>query len=290
MQPEWFRQYLSNSPVERRLNVKGASIAYRHWANKGRPGLIFVHGHAAHSRWWDFIAPAFADDYDIVALDMSGAGDSDHRSQYLATGFAEEIVRVTEHAQLRQATLIGHSFGGAMARIAAYLHPERFAGLVIIDSMVSEQRGARVAPPLPRAKTHYYPSLAEGKRRFRLKPPQPCENKYLIDYIAGHCLKQTAEGWQFKLDPAVFAKMSADEKLPSGAEMVRSMTMPVGFVYGDLSRFFPAEVVSSLEKLIAPALLKKVDAAHHHVFLDQPLAFIKSLRELLQTMSSGAAS
>ena len=129
MQPEWFSKYLGMEARQHSVSVAGAMISYRRWQASGKPGLLFVHGHAAHSHWWDFIAPAFLDRFDPLAIDLSGAGESDHRDSYSAETFTDEIVAVCEHAGLDCPTLVGHSFGGSMT-IADYLIIER-DGLII---------------------------------------------------------------------------------------------------------------------------------------------------------------
>ncbi len=289
-QPQWFRQYLEQRPADKYVSVKNARIHYRHWHNSeaadaSRPGLVFVHGHAAHARWWDFIAPAFATHQNVIALDVSGAGDSDHRDTYSASLFAEEIVAVAHDAGLSAPMVVGHSFGGAMTRVAAWQHREAFAGIILIDSAIPEHKGTRQAPPMPRQKERFYPSLEQGMRRFRLRPPQPCAQQFILDYIAEHSLRSTDKGFQFKYDSAVFAKMKHDEEFPAAAEMIKELRIPVGLIYGEQSRFFPPESVEALSQLLKPSAIRCIPEAHHHVFLDQPLPFIETLQDLLQSFS-----
>ena len=281
MQPQWFRQYIEHHPGHRRVQSDGAGIHYQHWQNPGKPGLLFVHGHGAHAHWWDFIAPAFAATHDIVALDMSGSGDSEHRGEYSATLFAREIITVAEDAGLVSPTIVGHSFGGAMTRVAAHLYPGALSGIILVDSSIPNRKGSRRAPPMPRRRERTYPTLEEGMRRFRLRPPQACQHRYLLDHIAAHSLRATDQGYQFKLDTALFAKMQHAEDLPAAADMVKGLAIPVGFIYGGNSRFFPEAEVRALRRIIPPSAIRSLADAHHHVFLDQPLKFIEGVQELL---------
>ena len=62
-------------------------------------------------------------------------GDSDYRYEYSSATYADEILAVIEHAGLGADTLVvAHSFGGYMAVKAANLHPEKFGGLILVDS------------------------------------------------------------------------------------------------------------------------------------------------------------
>jgi len=285
VQPSWFKQFVSQVPIDRTCVIDGAAIHYLHWPNPGKPGLMFVHGHAAHAHWWDFIAPAVSEGYDVVAIDLSGSGDSDHRDSYSAGLFAKEIVGCIEDARLASPVVVGHSFGGSMTRIAAHLYPNKIKGIVIVDSVIPSQAGPRTPPPMPRSKTRYYPNLTEAKRRFRLRPPQPCDNDFILDHIAAHSVLETEQGYRFKLDSAVFAKMQVTEQFPPASDMITAMKMPVGFIYGVKSRFFTPEIVAELSMVVDERLTRSVPDAYHHVFLDQPLLFIERLKELLKLMT-----
>ena len=41
--------------------------------------------------------------------------------------------------------------------------------------------------------------------RYRLAPPQECDNRYLMDYMAYHSLKEIEGGWSWKFDPGFFS-------------------------------------------------------------------------------------
>lgn len=288
--PDWFQHYVDVPRTSSFTNVDGARIHYQSWpSTTGHPGLLFVHGNGAHSHWWDFIAPAFADDFNVMAIDLSGSGDSDHRERYSATVFVDEIMAACRDSRYERPFLVGHSFGGSMTRIAGYLNGEQLGGIVLVDSVVAGNRGRRRPPRAPTSRTRYYETLEQAKKRFRLRPPQPCENAWILDYIAAHSLRHTDKGYRFKLDQALFSKMVEDSAvdLPDAVTMVRNIACPTGFIYGEQSRFFSAGDIATLASIFDPRLLIGIANAHHHVFLDQPLAFIEALQTVLQRMIEG---
>jgi pimeloyl-ACP methyl ester carboxylesterase len=290
---EQFQRFTTIASTKHTVIVDGAMVSYRRWVRSEKPvatrlpELLFVHGYGAHSHWWDFIAPAFLDHYEVLAMDLSGAGDSEHRESYTANLFSKEIVAVCQDASLQLPTIIGHSFGGSMTRVAAHLYGEIFSGVVLIDSNLPRHRGKRIAPPTPRSHIRYYETLEKAVKRFRLRPPQPCKNKFIVDYIAKHSLARDEEGYYFKLDQALFSKLQEDTsvELPDAASMVENAPCPVGFIYGEKSRLFPEDAVEIVAEIIKPELLRCIPEAYHHVFLDQPLAFIHELRGILKSMS-----
>ena len=78
--------------------VADAPVAYRAWGEPGGRGIVLVHGGAAHSRWWDHIGPLLASDRRVVAIDLSGPGDSGRRPSYSLDRWADEVLAVAEDA------------------------------------------------------------------------------------------------------------------------------------------------------------------------------------------------
>jgi pimeloyl-ACP methyl ester carboxylesterase len=296
MTPTWFIDNLNHKPTEHFVTVRGASIHYLSWSNPDKPAVMFIHGHAAHAHWWDFIAPSLTVNYNVVAIDLSGAGDSEHRSLYSTEIFAEEIATVIATANLKKVTLVAHSFGGTMARSSCYLFPGLVENLILVDSVIRRSKPNSIAPkgavqsPLrsPVTRNRYYKSILEGQRRFRLKPPQPCDNTYIIEHISRHSLKKTKMGFAFKLDRKLFSKLQESPKLPDGFNMIQAFKGNRAFIIGEDSHFFADDNRSNIEtlrSLCQSEHLQVIPAAHHHVFLDQPQAFISALKTILDRFS-----
>ncbi|MBK5289616.1 MAG: alpha/beta fold hydrolase, partial [Acidimicrobiia bacterium] len=78
--PAWFSRALS-VPIERGTVDVDGPINFLAWGTPGTRGLVFVHGGGAHAHWWTHVAAAFADEFRVVAVDLSGHGDSTHRDE-----------------------------------------------------------------------------------------------------------------------------------------------------------------------------------------------------------------
>jgi alpha-beta hydrolase superfamily lysophospholipase len=90
--PDWFWAAIETPREEGVVEVDECDVRWQSWAApEGAPALLLVHGMFAHAHWWDFIAPLLADRYRIVALDLTGMGDSDYRYDYAADTFADEL-------------------------------------------------------------------------------------------------------------------------------------------------------------------------------------------------------
>src|ERR1019366_6011017 len=97
-------------------------------------------------RWWDHIGPLLANGWRVVALDLSGHGDSGRRDSYTLDTWAREVLAVAADAGITTApTVIGHSMGGLvtlrLARPGRAPIPGARAG--------GPAPGARAPPPPP---------------------------------------------------------------------------------------------------------------------------------------------
>jgi pimeloyl-ACP methyl ester carboxylesterase len=283
--PVWFTLAVSTPSEDRVVSVDGCRIHYLRWGQAGKPGLCFVHGGFAHAHWWDWIAPFFTGAFTVVALDLGGMGDSGHRPKYSLDTFAKEVERVCAHAGLNVSpVIVGHSFGGRVALRAGARSDARIGGLVLVDFPIRppgyghERRQQRLTG---RTK-EIYPSLDAALKRFKLLPPQPCDNAFVLDYIARRSLAEVNGGWSWKFDPRIFDERDNRES----ADDLARLTCRVGAIYGERSALFPPEIRDYMSALFAGrAPMIAMPEAHHHLFLDQPLAFVAVLRALLAAWS-----
>jgi pimeloyl-ACP methyl ester carboxylesterase len=279
--PRWFREALSTPCEEHVVDVEGCPIRYLAWGAPERPALVLVHGGAGHAHWWSFLAPQLSKQYRVIAPDLSGHGESGRREAYPREMWAREVLAVATHAKLAAPpVLIGHSLGGLVSIVAASLFGDRLAGAIIVDSPVrrpdpeSEEgsRGRMFRNP----KT--YPDLETALTHFHLVPPQPCENDFIIRHVATHSLKRAAGGWTWKFDPQVFLKVSPKPM----NEYLASTRCRVAVLRGELSDLVPPEIGAYMYELLnRNAPIVEIAQAHHHVILDQPLAFLAAARALL---------
>lgn len=278
--PPWFEEALATPVREGWTAVAGTDIHYLEWGRRGQPGLVFVHGGAAHAHWWSFLAPMFATDWHAVALDLSGHGESGRRDHYSHEAWAEEVLAVTEAAGFPgPPVVVGHSLGGMVTIQTASTYGDRLAGAVIVDAPVrrpdpeSEEGAKGQAFRFPGV----YPDLETAVEHFRLIPPQPCDNDYILDYIARYSLHETDRGWTWRFDPRLFR-----HTLIPLRDQLASVRCRVALLRGELSVVVPEDTADYMYGLMGRnAPVVSIPQAYHHLTLDQPLAFVAALRTLL---------
>jgi pimeloyl-ACP methyl ester carboxylesterase len=284
--PAWFRRALAHHPQHGEVKVEGARIHYLHWGDTGRPGIVFVHGGAAHAHWWSFIAPLFVPDYRVAAIDLSGHGDSGRRDAYPRDIWAREVIAVADDLGCAgPPVVVGHSMGGFVAIATASEFGDRIAGAVILDSPVrrpdpEEEEGARgKAFRNPKV----YPDVDTALRHFRTVPEQPSSLPYVIDYVARQSLAPVkhpdtgARAYTWKFDPGVWRRVTpraTHEVLADVRCRVALFRAENGLVTPDIGEYM-------YELLGRSAPVIEIPEAYHHIMLDQPLLLVTGLRTLL---------
>ncbi|HEY1960758.1 MAG TPA: alpha/beta hydrolase [Polyangiaceae bacterium] len=280
--PAWFERAIAAPCDEGFVTCEGARIHYLHWGTRGNPGLVLVHGGAAHAHWWSFLAPLLTSHYDVVALDMSGHGDSDRREAYPREAWAREVMAVSDAMNFPgPPVVIGHSLGGLVAILVASQFGDRLAGTIIVDSPVNkpspESDAARYTFFTP---LKVYPTEEAALARFKLIPEQPCDNPFIVDYIARHSLHAVTSGFSWKFDPKIFMRLT--QGIDTMSDHLAHVKCRVALLRGELSVVVPRETGEYMyDVLNRSAPLVEIPQAHHHLILDQPLAFIAATRALL---------
>src|SRR5262249_23201258 len=102
--------------------------------------VVFVHGTGAWSETWrESLATLAEAGYRAIAIDLPPFGYSQRPAQplYGKHDQGKRIVAALDALGIRQAVLVGHSFGGGPTVEAALLAPERVRGLVLVDAALA---------------------------------------------------------------------------------------------------------------------------------------------------------
>jgi pimeloyl-ACP methyl ester carboxylesterase len=273
----WWRAALAHPRWPQRVQINGVWINYQTWQSREKaPLLLFAHGYRGHAHWWDWIAPSFADRYHVAAIDFSGMGDSDWRSDYSGAVFQRDLLGLIEHLGARPVTVVGHSFGGTCLMRSCASAPGAIDHAIVVDSFLRLPGDERF-PEAKIGRSSPFPDYASARARYRLIPPQPAPAP-LLEHIAFHSLRQVPEGWRWKFDTRLpFAPNDIE-----ATTMLGSIRTRTDYVYGarsDLIDRTRAERIAA--QLPAGRRLVEVPSARHHLMLDAPLALISTLRALL---------
>ena len=275
--PDWFTKALAQAPEHVDTPVRGGMVHARVWGERSLPGLVLVHGGSAHSGWWDHLGPQLARDHRVVAIDLSGHGDSTWRESYDMVGWAEELMAVCDAHIDGLPTVIGHSMGGGVAMAATATYPEKVAGLVVIDTPINarqlERDGMRPALRPPRTYVEFEDAIA----RFRTIPEQYSVLPYVNRHVAEQSLRKRDGIWTWKYDPS-FLNQSGDRALE---HMLSNLHCPSVLLRGEFGLVTQA-MVDDLYELVGDRMpVIELPQAGHHPMLDQPLTLLTAITTTL---------
>lgn len=293
--PQWFTDAVATAADRGSVCVDGAQVAYRVWDRRPRPGsgpaghgpphsraetpgILLVHGGAAHTHWWDHIAPQLACRHRVAALDLTGHGDSDTRPHYSLAQWTDELMAVADAAGLGpRPVIVGHSMGGMVTYVAAHRHGAAIGGIQVIDSPIrlrtpeeEETRGSALRRP-----RKVYPDVATAMEHFRLVPAQPTVLPYVMAHVARASLGEVRGGWSWKFDPSMTGRDGSDA-LGAGAP-----PCPMAYFRAQ-DGIITDEVFAEMRARFGPgALVFELPHTGHHPMADQPLMLVAVIRAAL---------
>lgn len=139
--------------------MPGAELRYA--TDGDGPDIVFLHGAGMdHTMFLPQAKALRRAGYRVILWDLRGHGASqmDLDARFTADDALRDIEALLEAVPLSRPVLIGHSLGGNLAQAFARRHPDRVAGIIVMDSTWNagplrrmERLGLRLAAPLLRA-------------------------------------------------------------------------------------------------------------------------------------------
>lgn len=265
------------------------------WSAAGVP-FVLLHGFGNEAHIYDDFAPQVAPYYRTLAVDLRGHGDSGHdpERRYDYEFHVRDLERVTAALGVERFVLLGHSLGGRIATLFAGTHPERMAGLILVDSGPElDARGVlRIQLDMEKAvapggAAAAVASVSEYERM--LSVAYPAARPEAIARMARHGLRRRADGsLERKTDPA-FHEGARRMSPAEAAERERSTTRtlwealarvpcPALVVRGAASDILGPDVADRMaDEVLRQGRLAVVPRAGHSVMTDNPDGFAEAV-------------
>lgn len=253
----------------------------------GRP-LLLIHGFGTSTYTWRRVAPELATSHRVIAVDLKGFGQSDKPmdERYSVFDQAELLAQLIEDRNLRDLTLVGHSFGGGVALLLALEADQRLKGrisrLVLLNTLAYPQNmpvffrmlnmpffshvGVRMVPPAVQT-------------RVALKIAYHDDSKIddsEVEVYAGPL--KTAAGKHAIIQSA---RQIVPEDLDALAERYKSIALPTLILWCDHDRIVPLDVGLKLRRAMPNASLKVVQGCGHMPQEEQPSQTLELMQDFL---------
>lgn len=132
------RRVVFHSDHSHFVDIDGVRVHYQEAGDPNAPVLVLIHGFASSTLVWSKVFLRFADaGFRVIAVDMVGFGYSGkpRNGEYTIAGQAGLLMGLLDRLNIKRATLVGSSYGGAVAATIALDYPRRVEKLVLIGTV-----------------------------------------------------------------------------------------------------------------------------------------------------------
>lgn len=119
-----------------KVKVNGVTLWYS-IMGEGEP-LLLHHGYTACRDNWMPVAEALQHKYQVILMECRGTGESeDTVDGYNLTQYAEDVIGLMDHLDIKKLTFAGHSMGGGIAYLLGLNYPDRLNKLILMAPIPS---------------------------------------------------------------------------------------------------------------------------------------------------------
>jgi haloalkane dehalogenase len=269
-------------------------IYTRDYPGEGPP-VVLLHGFPDNLHLYDRLVPQLHPPRRVVTFDFLGWGASDKPAgySYTATNQTADLDAVVQQLGLEQVILVAHDASGPPAIDWALDHPERVAGLVLLNTYYSRMPGLRTPEAIRLFSTPVVRSVARpvsrlfGDLLFRrmyhwqvgrfVRDPEVRAEFVPLLYQQFTASPSTHEAF-FALNqdllPTVVSRTAATPRL-------RRFTRPVRIIFGAADPYLNSGVARRFHELFPTSELFLLPDARHYVQLDEP----QQVAQLILTIS-----
>lgn len=262
-------------PPGRRVEVSPGVSVNLIEEGSGTP-VVLVHGHPGTAYDWSALIPELSRrGFHALAYDRVGYGRSDGRQSggYTVDANAEELLALLDAEKLERAVVVGYSYGGGAAIVAARKDDSRMSRLVLLGS-VGPGIENRDGPPQILVEL----MAAGGLRWLAYVPPLGRRLQAMLtaeafdpDPIAAGFLSQLAANFAQRHTLTTFTSEARD--LDGTADLSPStIKIPMLIIHGDSDQLVPLNVAEELHRQAAGSELWVVPRGSHMLLITHAAA------------------
>ena len=263
--------------------VGNLRLHYAAWGPKNAPPVLLLHGGAANTHWWDWVAPELAGSFRVLALDFPGHGQSmwPRPPRYRMQDFVAAVVGFGKSLGIRRLDLVGHSMGGKVGMLVAAGHARLVNHLVIVDATpevsadgLAEMRQIGTRP------LRLFPARQVAARAFRLIPRETVAAPGRLRALATRSVWHRGRGrWSIGPDREFFGRVVPQVAWP----VLPRIRCPALILRAERSSILPRQTAARMREAIPHASLLEVPDTCHHLTLERPRWVAGEIRRFLSS-------
>jgi len=278
-------------PQRRTFTNNSMAISYLQWSDRGRP-LLLLHGMADHALVWSSLGDYLSSNYQVIAPDLRGHGESDKPATgYHFQDYIGDLRALINHLGWRQAHILGHSWSAKIAAIWATQQPEVLKSLILVDPFFIDKMPSwmRITFPilyqvLPFLKiTRSFDSYQSIEAiASQLKQYKGWSN--LQQEVFKNAIEQKADGsWSSKF--TLSAREEIFEDVMGFAGLTKTLDIPSLLILPQQGLNRTAWQIQSYKKYLTSLEIKKIPG-NHWAFLGEPETFNQAVGEFLSVQKN----
>ena len=265
----------------RYCSVSGGRLAY-HRRGRGE-SLLLVHGITTYSFIWRSIVPLLEKQFDVIAVDLLGCGDSDMPLDvsYSLESHADRLREFVTALEIGKFHYVGHDLGGGMGQIFAVRYPELLLDLTLINSVAHDFWPVHpiTAMRAPVIRQLLMGSLDWGTLKLVVKRGLFHGERLTPELLAlfSRPLK-TKSGRKAFLH---FARCLDNHNLTAIEEDLKRLNLHVLVIRGEGDLYLPPAIAEKLHRDIPGSRLVRIPTAGHFIQEDEPEATAAAILDFL---------
>lgn len=204
--------------IERRFKGREVELCYFERGSADSPmQVLLLHATGFHARCWDKVIDGLPAVAHVIAVDLRGHGRSEKKPPYIWSSFAEDIVELVTHLEMKNVVGAGHSMGGHCLVQVGHRLPGVFAHLLLIDpvimspelyAMAGRHTFERVEDHPVSRRRAVWSGWEEMYARFESRHPYSLWQKSVLEDYCRYGVLQQADGtWTLACPPQVEASI-----------------------------------------------------------------------------------
>ncbi|HKW50494.1 MAG TPA: alpha/beta hydrolase [Candidatus Eisenbacteria bacterium] len=239
----------------------------------GNPTLVLIHSLGQDRTVWNRLASRLEGRYRLVIVDLPGHGRSASIPDVSVASVTEALDRTLRERKVKQALLVGHSYGGLVALEEAAKHPDRAAGVVTIETETYANVDSERVANLEQIMAQRYPLFIRGVFESMTRDSSEVDSVVAKAGLVPRDVlaEYFRDAWRADIRPSI-----------------RSLKAPIMVVAIDTT-WPPQESWTSARKRFGyetagPAIGRRIWGAAHLVQLDQPDTLAAAISEFAETL------
>lgn len=234
-------------------------------SQKGENVILLLHGYLETLYIWEEFTALLSPYMRVVSIDLPGHGLSGSYPINSMANCASTITSVLDKLNIEKAWLLGHSMGGYVAAEAIKVFPDRFLGLIMMNSTPfadSQEKKDNRDREIALVKQNKLQSIVKLsiENMFSKENMSRFEEKIfeIIEIAEVH-------------DPeGIVSSLEGLKQREDNTVVISNSKIPVMFIFGEKDNYISLEVIQEIQTKIPGATYISLKNSGHNCFIEEP--------------------